>query len=407
MPGRAVLYLFSFTIVLTAANAKSIVRAITARNRILFVGFSLFIVLYAALIIMIDRANGINDVIYNLELIFPFLLFFVGIYGIQSKIQLRKYMKVLVFFVLAGSLVSVVQGLHGNTPLFDSEYYALGHWQVQAQDSIGMFVRTMLPIIYFISAAFIMLAILFSFKRGASQLVILAILLSAIIIASARSLWISLIITLFIFLFVKRKQSETASRKRTTKKKIVLIIVLTVLIASVVYLDLFDISKNVATPFVQRFASAFVDIMKQGGTLGMRLTTIGFSIAVWLKSPIVGLGPHHMWKTGWFQLSDIGITYLLVTIGALGFCGYMVWLYTMCRFGFETFVEGITNSNDTHKAFGLGLLVVPIFFFIFQQTTNISYSLASMSVLSFLCVKVSEFEVEENVPRIPADKLLS
>ena len=136
------------------------------------------------------------------------------------------------------------------------------------------------------------------------------------------------------------------------------------------------------------------------GNFRARVVSSSIALAVWLRAPIFGYGADFMWRTRWFALSDVGITYTLVTIGFVGLVLFYVVLFVLSQYGYRTFRKGTQDGKMMKSALGMGLFVTPIFMFLILATTQVPYLLSVLSMFALIVVKFNNVEQLE----LPAAK---
>ena len=172
-----------------------------------------FMIYFSAIILVHSRATNIRDYVNDQELVFPFFLFFAGLYSIDTSKRLKSFIAFIIVCSLVGAVISLAQAMYGNTPLFDSDFYALGHAKDQLKASAGFASQTMLPVLYLIEPLFLVCIVSYFITRRKTLIVYALLLLPTVFVGYARSHWLAIIASAIIGYFVIVLANSTNKRK--------------------------------------------------------------------------------------------------------------------------------------------------------------------------------------------------
>jgi O-antigen ligase len=317
----------------------------------------------------------------NIRLAYPYFLFWGSFVVLSDKNKIRTFLKALVIFSIIGGIISIIQSLYGIIPLFDIDgFYNIGHWGGNNMYITPWIARVMLPPLYLIYIVFIALLLNRMVLHDHKNDIILIFLIVPILIGFARSQWLAVVLTILITALVVSKKNDFNIKN----------IVRNIFFALVFIMLIYFIIRNVLPEsFILalsvRFLRFFSDIEYGQGTFGSRLFTIGKSISLWLQSPLWGHGPAYAAIINMPELSDVGFTFVLVTIGLVGFLLLMILSLTVVTFGYRIIKLGIQEKNKDLFFSGFISFSIPVFLFLSQTLGVHTFATVLLALGSGYC----------------------
>ena len=317
----------------------------------------------------------------NIRVVYPYFLFFGTITTLATQKRINQFIRVIIFFGIIGGAVSIWQSLNGTIPLFDPQgFYQIGHWGGQKVYITPGIARVMLPPLYIIYIIFISLFLYGIVYKDQKYYPLMIFFLIPIFIGFARSQWLAIVLTIAIMLVLLTKD-------RTIKTRKLFINVCLLIVALFMSLWIFNkiFSGNIMTQVVERVFLFFYDINYDKGTYGSRLSTIALSINLWLSNPLWGHGTAYLYFINKPELSDVGYTYVLVTIGLVGLVLLIALFVSILIFSYKT-IKLAKQANDRYLFLaGMVAFSIPIFLFIAQQYIQYTFSNVLLSLGSGYC----------------------
>lgn len=316
--------------------------------------------------------------ISNIRALYPLFLFFSTISIINNLELLKKFKKHIIIMAIIGSIMSIIQSLYGIDPIFDTNlFYNIGHWEGQQHIIIGNVARVMLPTIYLIYVTTIMLIIYISIYHKYRYYSFLFLFIITILIGYARSQWVAILITIIVCLLLI-KQSNKVSLWKLSKNIFLVLLVFSLTL----YIFSKTFGHDIINEFYERAIATYEDTYLQTGTFGSRIQTLALSLGIWSTSPLFGKGIYYWQFENLPQLSDIGFTYTMVTIGLIGLILFLFYMFSNILFGYKIIKHSIVINNKELLFAGFAPLVVSLLFLITQHFTQYGYTLTIVSISS-------------------------
>ncbi len=325
--------------------------------------------------------------IFNIRPAYPIGFYFMTIVFIDSVDKLKQLIKYILIACVIGGVITIAQSLYGDTPLFDNtKFYNIGHWKGQ-MDMEGSIARVMLPTLYTITIVLLATILYQTIKGNSKKLLYLDIsLIIPVFLSFARSLWLSCVvcIVLSLILLVRKKIIVLSG---VVSKFFYFIIILFIVINLLPFISS-DLEANVT----KRFTSFFTDVENKSGTLETRLDFAEEALEMWGTSIWTGIDPFLMDRTELPLLSDVGVTYVLCTIGVIGLILLVfVWIsQIILSFKILNIDTGEYNSNLYMSLSGIILFMSVVFWIISQHymqynfTMTLAYFLYGLSPAVYL-----------------------
>lgn len=353
-------------------------------SRTLEIIWGLFILYYAVLLLMQPGFASKVSFILNLREIYPYLIFYYTIAFIKREKDFKTFWRVLMFYSVVASFLSVLQSLHPIELIMESPLYGVGHWREGQQFILGSVERVMLASLYLVEIMFLYFSIKTISEDKKKHTLMLTILALPILISYARSHWIALIfciIMIYILSFYYLRGAKSFLKK----------IVLGVGIALLVYGILLEINSHIVYQIADRFMLTFDEYLNETGSYGSRLHTMMVGLILWQKNILFGLGPFFMNIENMPELTDVGFIYVLVTIGAVGLALFtIVWL-TNVIFGIKLVIQGLKFQNMEIMKGGMLLITTFVFLIIIQQYTQMYFTVTLLAVISGYAVALQNY----------------
>lgn len=355
--------------------------------KILEISFIIFL-FYFAIIAFNSETQSQYGKITNIRSLYPLFLFFSTIAILSTKEYFNKANKYFIYFAIVGSFLAIVQSITGIEPILDKEiFYNIGHWEGQQHMITEDLARVMLPTIYLIYVVFIALFAYIQIHHKNKYYSLMALFLIPIFVGYARSQWVAIILCmLFVLIFVSNL--EHYKFKRMLKNVILLLAIFFISLSILNYIA----GGYIITELYERAINTYHDIYLESGTFGSRLQTMGLSLSIWASSPYIGHGIYYSQFEVMPQLSDIGFTYVLVTIGIIGLVLFLSYLFMNMVYGYA--IISFANKNKNKVLFNAGLvtLLTSILFFITQHYTQHNYTISLLAISSAYSVVVYKLE---------------
>jgi O-antigen ligase len=317
----------------------------------------------------------------NIRFAYPYFLFFGAIANLTTQKRINQFIRVIIIFGIIGGAVSIWQSLHGITPLFDPlGFYYIGHWSGQQVYITTGIARVILPPLYLIYIIFISLFLFGLVYKDQKYYPLMIFFLIPIFIGFARSQWLAIVLTIAIELVLLTKFT-------TFKTGRLILNACLFVIALFLSLWIFDkiFSGNIMTQVANRVSLFFYDINYEKGNYASRLSTIAVSLNLWLANPWWGHGAAYWAIVKMPELTDVGFTFVLVTIGLVGLV-LLIGLYvSILVFSYKT-MKLARQANDGYLFLaGMVSFSIPIFLFIAQQYTQMTFSNVLLPLGSGYC----------------------
>ena len=322
----------------------------------------------------------------NLRAVYPVGFYFMTIAHLNSTERINKCVRVFVIACIAGGIMTILQSLYGNTPMLDPEsFYNIGHWEGQ-MSMIGSISRVMLPVIYSIYILFIAMIFYYVLTKNTNVVGLLIFLLIPIFISFGRTLWGTTVISIIlgILLLILNKAIKTTKMIKTA---IIIFATVAIGIALLPY-----IAPDLGESVFNRFSLTFEDVENKSGTLEMRLESSAAALLLWSESIWTGVDPFLMDREDMPELSDVGYTFVLVSIGLMGaLIIILIWI-TQMILSVIMLKKAVLLKNDQMILFSVILFSSVIFWVISQQYLQYNFTLTLTFFIYGLAITVYNIE---------------
>lgn len=337
--------------------------------------FLLFL-FYFVLSALFSDTNSKYGQIINLRLTYGFLLFFPTVILNDSIGKIKFLLRFCFFLAFLGSILSIVQSLHGAEPLFDAEnYYNLGHWGGQQYNIFPGMARVMLPPIYTIYIVFIFFFMRLLVEKKKKNIVFMIVLILPIFISYARSFWLAIFITFSVILFIGNYYKFF---KVLSWIKIFLITIVIIYVGIFIGQNFFG--ANLSYALLDRLNDLFFDVENTSGTLGSRIAMIPIALSIWAKNPFWGNGVLLSVLDYFPNLTDVGFVYVLVTIGLIGLFLIVLYYYSILYFGNKILRISIINNDKFLSLLALFTISIVILYIVVGYFTQYAYTMSHISL---------------------------
>jgi hypothetical protein len=349
--------------------------------------------IYFVISAIISPSTSKYGSIGNLRLAYPYFLFFSSVALLTSQDKIRSFLKVLVVYAVIGGVLSIIQSFYGVVPIFDIKgFYNIGHWGGQQLYIIPGIARVMLPPLYLIYIVFIALVYNEILFHDHQYSILLLFFLVTILIGFARSLWVATVLTVLITMIAVMGINILDLKKLI---KLSALIITAVTLGFIIVINIFGDSFLLA--LTNRYFLLFSDIEYGQGTFGSRLITMGDSIKLWLKNPYWGNGAAYTSITKMYRLSDVGFTYVLVTIGIVGMILVMNLYLSVVVFSYHMIKLSLKIKNKNLLLAGIISFSIPVFFLCCQQFTQSTFMYVLLALGSGYCAAQYKINLRNNL----------
>lgn len=322
--------------------------------------------------------------ITNIRALYPLFLFFSTIAFITTKKKLEKLNKYFIIIAVIGALLAIFQSIKGIEPLFDKDlFYAIGHWEGQQHMIAGTIARVMLPTLYLIYIVFISIITYQIVFKDHKYSLLLILFIMPILIGYARSQWVAILVSvLIIYVYLMRYRS--GARLSVLRN----ITILGVIIFSSFLIIGYIFGDYLKYEILERAIQTYSDIYEQSGTFGSRLQTLSISLTIWSTSPYFGKGIYYWQFEGMPELSDIGFTYVMVTIGIIGLILFSFYFIANFILGLKIIQAGRKVNNKQLIHAGTIPFMTSLLFLISQHYTQHDFTLSLLALSTAYAVVV-------------------
>jgi len=306
---------------------------------------------------------------FNLRNVYPVGFYFIAIVFANSEVRITKIIKAFIVACLIGGVITIIQSLYGSSPMFDPlGFYNIGHWPGQ-MGMVGSISRVMLPTIYSIYILYIALLFYYVISNETRVTGMLLFLLIPIFISFARSYWMSIIIVFFLGIcLLIWKKVVTAT---LVVKKLFFVIIVLILGISILPYIAPDLKESVS----DRFFLTFEDVENKSGTLEYRLESSAEALLMWSEHIWTGIDPFLDLRAEMPELSDVGYTYVLVTIGLIGFILLILIWISQIILSFIMLGKAVKLENNNVILCSTLLFASVIFWIITQQYLQFDFTM--------------------------------
>ncbi len=329
---------------------------------------ALFLLYYAYRVLSVPTYLSTIKIL-NLRAVYPIGFYFITIAYLDSEERIHKTIKALVIACIIGGVITIMQCLYGNTPMFDIDlFYNIGHWGGQ-MGMVGSIARVMLPVIYPIFILFMVIIFYSIIEEKTNYTWMLVFFMIPIFISFARGLWGATVISVFLGM-VLLIWNNAISTSKVVKNIFGVIIVVIIALFILPY-----IAPDLGNSVSERFFLLFEDVENKSGTLEVRLEDSTEALLMWSEYIWTGVDPFLMDREEIPTLSDVGYTYVLTTIGLIGFLFVILIWITQFIQSIIMLRKSIALENNKMILYSITLFVSIVFWVISQQYTQYNFTL--------------------------------
>ncbi len=351
--------------------------------------FNIIVIIWIALAVYIaflavnsDYVKGASTLLFSLRELYPFGLM-IYIVALVDEEKLDSYIKFLHLVCFSGVVLALAQSLKGTEGLFgDETFYHRGHSGGQNYMINNYLARVVLPTMYIIQIMFLYLVYQMILDR--TQLVhkILLVLYAIIIlIGFSRSNWSGLIICIVLALLI------TLTIRKEKFQRAVSWILLTIFVLTVVFTVVdTPVIKTIRESLTERVDEMFYDLEKKDGNLGSRLSTIEIGMRMFESSPWTGIDLNLIPLYEYYQMSDVGYLYALLTMGLIGLVLLGLWYLVTIFISYRYIMVSARKQDYQGVIISMLLLSNILFFIMIQQTNQFTFSTACLSITTGLFI---------------------
>ena len=312
----------------------------------------------------------------NVRFVQGYLLFFPTLAVVTSAKRLRILLVAGVAYALAGTVLTILQSLHGLENLFASQFYDIGAWAGNKM-IVGGLARVNLPISDWV--AFVILAVLaYGLIRPRPWHVVLIGFLSfTVLLNFARSLWLGMFAGFLVLMVLLGWLKRLRVKSVLGLTLIPLAALLAVGIAPMVGF------QGLHQSLLERIGEGTRYFYENAGTWAARLSVGAAALALWRTNPLWRIGTAYYSVFGMWI--DLGLPAALVSIGLIGLV-IEVYLLLVCSLAA---IEAARRGGAARSTAAIVLgIVVPaeiVLILVYQQWVAPS-SFAILGVASALAL---------------------
>lgn len=317
----------------------------------------LFIVLLAVQSFR-SPADSLTERLVHVRFVQGYLLFFPSIAVLTSGERVRRIAIAGMSFAIVGTVLTVLQSLHGLDNLFDSPYYSIGAWPGNKM-MVGDIARVNLPISNWVAFVLLVLLPLSLLRFRPWQLALGSFLFLTILLNFARSLWLGMgaafLTELLLLIWTRALRPGAAIR--------LLLVPLggLAVLAAAPYVGLEGLSQAL----LERLNEGVLFYSTDSGTWRDRLYVAAAAMQLWESNPVWGVGTAYNLVFGtWI---DLGPPMVLVSIGVVGLA-IEVFLFAVCvSAGITALRQGLARGSLMLMLIGVALPAEVVLMLVYQQ----------------------------------------
>jgi len=315
-------------------------------------------ILLLAVASFLSPAESLTERLVHVRFVQGYLLFFPTVAVITSERRLRLFAGFGLLIAVAGTILTVLQSLHGLENLFDSPFYDIGAWGGNKQIVEGI-TRVNLPVSNWIAYVILIALAIQLLKPNLSQGVVIGVLCITILLNFARSLWLGMLAAVFVELVVLMYVG--AIKWARVSKIMVLPVSVAIVVIAAPLLGLQGLSDALGG----RIEEGIFFFSAGAGTWGVRLAQSAAAYTLWSENWLFGIGTAYRSEFGGFI--DMGLPSVLVSVGVVGFLAF-VWLFGSCwRVGLRAAKLAFRQQSLYPVAIGVSVPALITLMLVYQQ----------------------------------------